>query len=158
MFLCNNVRWGQCYGILQTQPTHSFDNVYAAYTAKYHIPTQLVLRNNTIPMLANMLFLEQMSWFSPCVHPTNGISTEFEIRSTFTMLWFKSCMTDHNENLYTSRQCYCRDVCNISLWSAEYVMNNSIAKLIWISNSSVISFVGRTPGCAISCWRQWCFV
>ena len=44
------------------------------------------------------------------------------------VLWFKMCWTDNNEILHTSRQCYCRDVCKILLWSVEYIMNNIIAK------------------------------
>ena len=30
-------------------------------------------------------------------------------------------LTDHNNILHTSRQLHCRDVCTISLWSADYI-------------------------------------
>ena len=63
----------------------------------------------------------------------------------FAMLWFKICFTDHNEILLTSRQYYCHDVCKISLWSAECVMNKSIVKFHWISNLIEISLVGQVP-------------
>ena len=45
----------------------------------------------------------------PGAHPTSGISIEFEIRSKLGVLWFKICPADHNENVYTSRQCKCRE-------------------------------------------------
>ena len=51
---------------------------------------------------------------------------EFEIRSKFTMFWFRICLNDHNEILQTSRQCNWRDVCKTWLLSTEYVMNKSI--------------------------------
>ena len=50
---------------------------------------------------------------------TNGISIEFKI-----------CLIDHNEISHSSRQLRCRDVCKISLWSAEYVMNKNITIFI----------------------------
>ena len=78
--------------------------------------------------------------------PTKGNSIEFEIRSNFAVLEFEICSTDRNEILHTSRQCNCRDVCKISLWSAEYVLNKSIANFGQISNSIEISLVGRAPG------------
>ena len=39
----------------------------------------------------------------PCIsgaRPANGISIEFEIRSKYAVLWFKTCSSDHNEILY----------------------------------------------------------
>ena len=74
--------------------------------------------------------------------PTNGISIKFESRSKFEVLWFKMWWNDHDEILRKSRQCYCRGVYKRSLWSAEYVMNKSIAKYHWISNLIEISLVG----------------
>ena len=76
---------------------------------------------------------------------TNDISIEFEIRSTFAVLYFKTCSTDHNEILHTSRQ-YRRDVCKILLWSSKYVMKKSIVKFHWISNVTEISLLGLAPG------------
>ena len=32
-------------------------------------------------------------------------------------------VADHNDTLHTSRQCHCRDVCKISLWSVECIRN-----------------------------------
>ena len=62
------------------------------------------------------------------------------------VLWFEICSADHSDIFPTSRQCYCRDVCKISLRSAEYVMSKSIAKFHWIPKSVEIPLVGRTPG------------
>ena len=42
--------------------------------------------------------------------------------------------------------CYCRDVCKMSLWSGEYIMNKSIAKFNWISDLIKIPLVGQAPG------------
>ena len=52
----------------------------------------------------------------------------------------------HYEILYTLQQCYCRYMCNISLRWTGYVMDKSIAKFHWISNSIEIPLVGRAPG------------
>ena len=59
----------------------------------------------------------------PGARPTNGISIEFEIRSNFAELWFKTYSTNHNEILHTSRQCNCRDVCKISVCSLTNISN-----------------------------------
>ena len=58
----------------------------------------------------------------------------------------KMCLTDHNKILHMSRQCQCHDRCKFSLWSAEYVMNKSIAKLHWIVkfNRNIISRMGES--------------
>ena len=88
----------------------------------------------------------QRPWNWPGARPTNDISIEFEIRPKYAVLWFKMYSADHNGILHTSRQCNCRDVCKISLWSAEYVMNKTITKFHWISNSIETSLVGRAPG------------
>ena len=55
--------------------------------------------------------------------PTNNISIEFKIRPKFAMFRFKINFTDYNEIMHTSRQCYCRDVCKISLWSVTHILN-----------------------------------
>ena len=55
--------------------------------------------------------------------PTKNISIEFEIRWKFKTLWCKIYAADHNDILHTSRQCHCRDVCKVSLWSVEYIRN-----------------------------------
>ena len=77
-----------------------------------------------------------MTWFADALlgaHPTNGISVEFEIRSKCAVIWFQMCSIDHNEILHTSRQCYCRNVCKISLWSApEQTVEETIEMpVIW---------------------------
>ena len=59
----------------------------------------------------------------PGAGPSNDISIEFEIRPKFAVLWFRGHSTDHNEILHTSRQCHCRDVCKISLWSVEHILD-----------------------------------
>ena len=73
-----------------------------------------------------------------------------QIRSKFEVLWFKMSSTNHNKILHMSRQCYCRDMCKILLWSTEYVMNKSITKFHRISNSIEISLVGWPPA-TLSC-------
>ena len=55
------------------------------------------------------------------------------------------CPTDHNEILHMSRQCYCRGMCKISLWSDEYAMNKSITKVHLISNAIETSLARRPP-------------
>ena len=62
------------------------------------------------------------------------------------MLWYKMYSTDHNEILHTSRQCYCRDVCKIKLWSVEQMLNYSTPNFDRISNSIEIPWVGQAPG------------
>ena len=83
----------------------------------------------------------------PRARPAYDISIKFEIQAKFVVLWFKMGSTDHNEILHTSRQYYYRDVCKISLWSAEYVMNKNIAKFDWISNLFEILLVGWGARC-----------
>ena len=62
--------------------------------------------------------------------PTDGISIEFEIRSTFGVLYFKMFSVDHNKILHTSLQLYCRDVYKILLWSVESVLNQNASILV----------------------------
>ena len=66
---------------------------------------------------------EQKLNCSPGARPTNDISIELEIRPKFAVLWLNTYSTDHNKILYTSRQCNCRDVCKILLWSVEHILN-----------------------------------
>ena len=66
-------------------------------------------------------------------------------------------LTNHNGLLYMSRQCYFRDVCKITSWSAEYVMFKSTTKLHSISNSVGIPLVGRPPDLA-QFWYQLCYL
>ena len=89
----------------------------------------------------------------PGVCPTNDISIEFKILPKFGVLQFKIYVTDHNKILHTSRQCNCRDVCKISLWSVECILNQSPANFGRISTSIEISLVGQAPGLitGISC-------
>ena len=47
---------------------------------------------------------------------TNDILFKFEIGSKFLVLWFKISSTDRNEIFHMSWQCYCRDMCKITLW------------------------------------------
>ena len=55
------------------------------------------------------------------------------------------CLTDSDNILHMSLQCYCGDLCAISLWFAEYIMNKGITKFDWILNSIRILWVGRAP-------------
>ena len=68
------------------------------------------------------------------------------IQYKFALLWFKMWSTDHNEIVNISRQCYCRDVCNILLWAAKWTMNKSMTKFRWISNSVEVSLLWRATG------------
>ena len=61
--------------------------------------------------------------------------------------------TDHNEILHTSRQCYCRDVCKISLWSVEQILNYSTPNFDRISNSIEIPLVGQAPRYCVTTLR-----
>ena len=51
----------------------------------------------------------------PGVHPTNGISIEFEILSKFGVLYLKICISYHNKIFHTSLKLHCHDVCKIWL-------------------------------------------
>ena len=76
---------------------------------------------------------EGYHWFRH--RPTNDISIKFEIQQKFaTVLWFKVHSTNHNEILHTSRQLHCRDVCKISLWSVQHILNQSTPNFYRISN------------------------
>ena len=66
----------------------------------------------------------------PATRPTNYISIEFEAQWKFVMLLFITYSADLNKILYTSRQLYCRDVCQISLWLFERILNRSTPNLI----------------------------
>ena len=66
---------------------------------------------------------DRVQRLSPGARPTNGISIGFEIRPKYAVLWFKMFSTDHNEILHTPRRCNCRDVCIISLWSVQCILN-----------------------------------
>ena len=76
----------------------------------------------------------------------NDISNKFKIWPKFAVLQFKMHPTNHNEILYTSRQCNYCDTCKISLWSVEHILNLSIPNFGWISNLIEISLVGQVPG------------
>ena len=82
----------------------------------------------------------------PGVHPTNGISIEFEILSKFGVLYLKICISYHNKIFHTSLKLHCHDVCKIWLWSEEYTINQSNANVGWILNSTEILLVGLSPG------------
>ena len=63
------------------------------------------------------------------------------------MLLFITYSADHNEILHMSRQFYCRDMCKISLWSVEHILNHSTPNFDRISNSTEILLVGWAPDC-----------
>ena len=78
------------------------------------------LRYNNIKQGAANLFTYLTEYIVryPGARPTNDISLEFEFDQN--MHCFKMYLTEHNEIVHTSRQCNCRDVCNILLWSVKY--------------------------------------
>ena len=90
-------------------------------------------------------------WHGP--RPNNDISMKFKIRPKFEVLWFKMYSTDHNEMLHTSRQCNRSDVCKISLYSVENILNYSTPNFYQISNLIEIPLVGR-GGMAITVFAQ----
>ena len=59
----------------------------------------------------------------PGARPANNISNEFEIRPKFAVLWFKIHSMGREEILHTSWQYNYRDMCKISLWSEENILN-----------------------------------
>ena len=78
--------------------------------------TRLALELCAIPW-----YLVGQQWIlSSSARPIKDISIEFEVRPKLAMLRFKIYVTDHNEIL---RQCNCRNVCQISLWSVEHIFN-----------------------------------
>ena len=87
--------------------------------------------------------------------PTYDISTEFEIQRNFAMLLFITCSADHNEILHTSQQWHCRDMCKISLWLDDPVLNQSTRNFYRISNSIEIQLAGRAPRACITI-TTWC--
>ena len=64
-----------------------------------------------------------LRWHHPGPHRTNDISIEFEMRSKLGVVWFQICSIYCNEILHTSRHVHCRDMCKISLWSVEHLLN-----------------------------------
>ena len=72
---------------------------------------------------------------APGAHPTNDISIELEIRPKYAVLWFEMYSTDHNNILYTSRQCNCRGVREMSVWLIKYILDYNIPNFDPISNS-----------------------
>ena len=90
-------------------------------------------------------------WYASLPGLTDDISIEFEIRPTFAVLWFKTYSTYHNEILHTSRQCNCRGVRKISLWSVGHIINQRPPNVDRISNSIEISLLGRVPGLIDRC-------
>ena len=71
--------------------------------------------------------------------------SKFDIGPNFAVLWFKICSNNHNEISHTSRQCNCRDVCKILMWSVKHILNKSTRNFGRISNSIEISLVGQAP-------------
>ena len=74
----------------------------------------------------------------PGTCPTNGTSIEFEIWPKVGVLGFKTYSADHNKILHMSRQ-----LCKISLWLVENILNYSTPNFDRISNSIEIPFVRR---------------
>ena len=103
-----------------------FHTKYLSHTLKYAF-----LYNVEIfyTMCSNLRFHKRFLKRHPVIHPSNGISIEFEIQSNFGVLWFQMCSNSHNEIL----QCYCYHMCKILLWLAEYFKNKSTANFRWIS-------------------------
>ena len=71
----------------------------------------------------NVMSAPTIKVITPGARLTNDISIEFEIGPKFGVPWFEIYYTDHNEILYTLRQCNCRDVCKIFLWSVDHITN-----------------------------------
>ena len=55
------------------------------------------------------------------------------------------CSTDNNIILHTARQLHCHDMCKISLWLDEHILNQSTSNFGLVSKWIEISLVGRAP-------------
>ena len=75
-------------------------------------------------------------WPGRC--PTHDVLIEFEIRPKFEVLWLKMY------SVPITRKCH--DMCKISLWLAEYVLNYSTPNFYKILNLTKILLVGQGPG------------
>ena len=82
----------------------------------------------------HMAYCSGKSINKPGLHPTNDISIKFEIRQKCEVLWFKMYSIDHDKILHMSRQCNCRDMRKILLWSVEHVLKYSTPNFDQISN------------------------
>ena len=108
-------------------------NVISSLTHHQHLRKRMVLNECTnIYTYNNHAEYQNQSWPTGDTQQTcsdsgarlaNDISTELEIRPKDAVLWFKMYSIDHNEILHTSLLCNCRDVCKISLWSLQYILN-----------------------------------
>ena len=80
-------------------------------------------------------------------HPYHyNISTKIEIQWNFVTFLFIIYWANHNEILHASRPKNCCDMCKISLWSVEHILNKSTTNCDWISNTIKIPLVGQAPG------------
>ena len=95
--------------------------------------------------------------FRPGAHLTIGFSIIFEIWSKFGMFEFTTCVTNHNDMLHTLRQCKCRDVCRISLWSVEYISNQNAANFgrNFKFDRNIVSGTGANCIHLWTIFRQW---
>ena len=93
--------------------------------------------------------VQMMAWHSPSPVPL----TTFRLNSKLDQHLCSGLMNfiDHIEILHPSRQCNCHDMCKISLWSVEYVLNYSTPNSYRISNSIEIPLVGQGK---MMVWRQ----
>ena len=141
-----------CYNFEYNVPIMSqfcachYSSVHMAHTKLWHDPV-IVFHVRATPNFTRFGLWAHKSLVKlvPGARPTNDISIEFEILPKYTVFWFQMYSTDHNKILHTSRQCNCRDVCKISLWSVEYILNQSTANFGRISNWIEISLVGWAP-------------
>ena len=61
------------------------------------------------------------------------------------MLLLITYSADHNKILHMLWHCYCRDMCKISLWSVEDILNHSTPNFYQILNSVETLFMEWVP-------------
>ena len=72
--------------------------------------------------------------------PLTIFQSNSKLDQIFKCSGLKMYSTNHNEILHTSRQCNCRDVCKISVWSVEHVLN--FTKFFIKFNPNIVSRTG----------------
>ena len=143
----------KCAWLMTTKFCTCHNIVTVVTCAKFRCDWLNILRTRVLRNFIQFGIWSKYLWWDERRRPTNRISIEFEIQSKFKLLLFKICPTYDDKILYMSQQCYCCDVCKISLWLAEYIMNKSITKFHSISNLIKISLVGQRPRASLD-WQR----
>ena len=123
-----------------------------------HLRSSVAVYLEEYSVQSRPLYSEMLHVIRPGTRPTDDISFKFDQNLQCSGLkcaqpiTTKSCTRHDSIIVLTFARCRCEDsgdLCKISLWSADYIMNKNILKSHWISNSIEIPLVGRAPGRAI---------